>query len=176
MGLAIAISAGSRFIVSVVAGPHYAAAAPVLALQAFGLVASFVVAGCSYGLLSLHRHRLLLLVNLAALTVSIALTVVLASTDGARGAAIATICGETTLAAASIIALSWSRPAHRPRLIPAVKVLGAGGVAATASLIASMPSLVAAVIAVVVYGAIVLGAGVLPSEFTVLLPNPARRR
>lgn len=169
VGIALAVSAGSGFIVSVIAGPRYAAAAPVLAIQAFAMIGSFVAAGWSFGLVSLRLHRGLLAANAAALAVSIVLTIVLASSDGARGAAVATLCGESTLAVGALIALTWHRPRYRPQIGVVVKVAAAGGVAALVSLVPSMPSIVRAIVAVSVYGAGVLLLRAVPGELRVAL-------
>ena len=54
--------------------------------------------------ISLHLHKELLLANLSALIVSAALVLVLGSAEGARGAAWATLAGESVLAAAYLFA------------------------------------------------------------------------
>src|SRR2546430_4072045 len=59
----------------------------------------------------------------AAFLVSLGLTLVLASADGARGAAVATICGEFTLAVGSLIALVRRHPELRPPYGIVLKVL-----------------------------------------------------
>jgi O-antigen/teichoic acid export membrane protein len=175
VGLAVAMSAGSGFIVNIL-DARAPGAAPVLAIQAFALIASFMTAGWIFGLLSLHRHRGLLLANAAAFVVSLAATLILAADDGARGAAIATICGETTLAAGSLIALVRAHPEYRPRLDVAPKVLVAGGPAALVGFLAPLPSLVRAVLAIAVYVTIVLVTRALPPEFRALLPGRGRAR
>jgi O-antigen/teichoic acid export membrane protein len=176
VGAALVTSAGSRFIVSVLAGPKYRAAGPVLEIQAFAMIGSFVVAGWSFGLLSLRLHRGLLVCNAVALLVSVVLTLLLAASDGAQGAAIATVCGETTLAAGALIALLWGRPRYRPQLGVAVKVLAAAVVAGAASLVPSMPSVVRGLVAAVVYVAIILATRALPAELTELIRAPRSRR
>ncbi|MGH3261318.1 MAG: polysaccharide biosynthesis C-terminal domain-containing protein, partial [Trebonia sp.] len=133
VGAALTLCAGSSFVIAVVAGPQYAAAAPVLAIQSAAMVGSFLVAVWSFGLLSLHRHRGLLVSNLVALSISAALTLVLAHSDGARGAAIATICGETVLAGANLLALVRGHPAYRPNTSIVAKV-------AVAAALASVPA------------------------------------
>ncbi len=75
---AIGVVAGARFIIEVVGGPKYAAAAGALQIEGVALLASFVLAGWGFGLLSLHRHRAILVANLAALAVSAVLTLILA--------------------------------------------------------------------------------------------------
>ncbi len=71
-------SRGARFIIAVVAGHKYAEAVGVLQIEGVALLASFVLAGWGFGLLALHRHRAMLLANLAALLMSVVLTVILA--------------------------------------------------------------------------------------------------
>ncbi len=171
VGAALGVSAGSGFIVSVVAGPHYAGAASVLAIQAWAMVASFVVAGWSFGLLSLHKHRSLLITNLLSLVVSVVLTLVLAAGDGAQGAAIATIGCEATLAVSTLAALTRRRPAYRPQAAVMLKVAAAAGLAAAAAFVPDLPSLVAALVAMAVYAVVVLALGAVPGELRELLPG-----
>lgn len=170
-GAAVTLSAGSGFIVSVIAGPRYAAAGPVLAIQAAAMVASFVVAGWGFGLLSLRLHRGLLLANLAALVVSLGLTLLLAGADGARGAAIATICGEVTLAISSLVAIGRRRPRYRPEPVAVVKVAVAAGLAAAAGFLPAMPSLARAVAAAAVYAVAIAVLRAVPPELRELLPS-----
>jgi O-antigen/teichoic acid export membrane protein len=169
VGAALGVSAGSTFIISVIAGPHYAGAAPVLAIQAWAMVASFAVAGWSFGLLSLHEHKRLLITNLVALVVSVVLTLGLAAADGAQGAAIATIGCETTLALSTLMALAWHRAAYRPRPVVVVKVAAAAALAAGAAFIPDLSSLLQAAVALAVYAAAVLALGAIPAELTELL-------
>jgi O-antigen/teichoic acid export membrane protein len=157
--------------VSVIAGPKFAASASVLSIQACALVASSLVAGWSFALLALRLHRGLLASNAAALGVSVVLTLVLASSDGARGAAIATVCNETTLAVAALIALTWRRPLYRPKLGVALKVSIAAAAAVLAAVVPSMPSVVRALVAAVVYVGVVLVTRALPAELKELLPS-----
>ncbi len=169
------MSAGSGFIISVIGGPGYAGSGSVLAIQSFALIGSFLAAGWSFALLSLRLHRQLLLANAAALIVSIVLTAVLAHADGARGAAIATICGETTLAAGTGLGLFWGRRQYRPQLGVVNKVLVAGGLAGVVSLVPSMPSLIRALVAAALYGAVVLATRAVPDELMEILPPGLQR-
>jgi O-antigen/teichoic acid export membrane protein len=169
------ITAGAGFIISLTSGHQYAGASPVLELQAFAMIGSFTAASWSFGLISQHLHRELLLTNLSALVVSIVLTLVLARSDGARGAAIATLAGESTLAVTSFVGLVRGRPQYRPHPRTVLKVLVAGAVAAAAAFIPTMPSLVRAIVVLVVYGAIILATRALPTEFRELLPGRRTR-
>ncbi len=179
IGAALLISAASGFIVSVIASPAYHASGPVLAIQAFGLIGSFLAAGWSFSLLSLRLHRQLLLTNLAALAVSIVVTLILAHAEGAHGAAIATVCGEATLALGAGIGLMWGRPRYRPHGGNLIKVCLAGTAAGVAALVPAMPSIIRAVVAALVYGALVVVLRAVPGELRELLPgggSTSRRR
>lgn len=168
---ALVISAGAQFIVSVLGGPKFAAAAPVLSIQAFAMVPSFLVACWSFGLLALRLHRGILVSNACALGVSVVMTVLLASSHGARGSAIATICGEATLAIASLVALVWKRPRYRPRVAVIFKVVPVAACAALLSLGPNMPAIVRPVVAMAVYGAGILATRALPRELNELIPS-----
>jgi O-antigen/teichoic acid export membrane protein len=174
VGLAVTMSAGAGFIVEVI-DTRAPGATSVLEIQSFALIASFTTAVWGFGLLSLRRHRGLLVANAAAFVVSLAATLILAADDGARGAAIATICGETALAVGSVIALVTSNPEYRPRLNVLWKVLAAGGLAALVGFLPPLPSLVRSVIAFAVYAAVILFTQALPPEFRALLPHRLTR-
>ena len=174
LGCAIALAAGAGFIVDVVAGHGYHGSVTPLRLQAIALPASFMVAGWAYGVLSLRRHRQLLLSSTAAFVVSCALTVALASAYGARGAAGATIAGELTLALATLLALVRGSPQLRPHLTHAARAVAAAVPAAAVAFAAGLPSLPAAMLAGCVYTAGVLILRALPGELLALLPSRFR--
>jgi O-antigen/teichoic acid export membrane protein len=165
---------GAHFVVAVIGGPKYAGAVAVLRLQAFALLPSFLLAGWAFALLSLERFRGLLIANALAFAVSCTLTLILAAADGARGAAIATVAGETTLALGYLAVLAGGHPELRPRPGLLVKVAAAAIPAAALALLADLPSVVSAIVALAVYGALILATGALPRELTELAPR--RRR
>jgi O-antigen/teichoic acid export membrane protein len=173
VGAAVVISAASGFIVAVIGGPSYHGSGPVLAIQAFGLIGSFLAAGWSFALLSLRLHRRLLVTNVAALAVSIALTLTLAHAEGAHGAAIATVCGEAVLALGAGLGLMWGRPRYRPQLQFVIKVCLGGAAAGLASLVPTMPSVVRAVVAGLVYCLLLVALRAVPPELRELLPRTA---
>jgi O-antigen/teichoic acid export membrane protein len=162
--------AGAQFMIAVVAGHEYAASAGVLQIQGLALIASFVLAGWSFALLSLKRYKGLLLVNLAAFLVSCSLTAVLASNDGATGAAIATLCGESVLALASLLVLLNGHPELRPKLGIVLKVTLAAAPAIVLALLSDVPSLVRTVLALAVYGLLIVITRAVPAEVVELLP------
>jgi O-antigen/teichoic acid export membrane protein len=177
LGVATTIGAlgGADFIIEVVAGPKFDGATQVLQLQGVALIASFIVAGWSFALLSLKLYRGVLLVNLAAFVVSCGLTVLLAGSDGAQGAAIATICGEGVLALGSLLALIHGRPEFTPKPGIVLKVALAAGPATAIALLPDLPSLVRAVLALLAYGLLIVLMRAVPSELLELLPVRLRR-
>ena len=176
LGVAVALTTlgGAQFMIAVVAGHEYAASAGVLQIQGIALIASFVLAGWSFALLSLKRYKGLLLANLAAFLVSCSLTVVLASSDGATGAAIATLCGEGTLALASLLALLHGHPEFRPKLVVVFKVALAAAPAVVLALLSGVPSLVRTLLALAVYGLLIIITRAVPAEVLELLPERLR--
>jgi O-antigen/teichoic acid export membrane protein len=177
MGAAVAVGTlcGAQFMIHVVAGHAYAGSAPVLQIQGAALVASFVLGGWSFALLSLKRYKGLLLANLAAFVTSCTLTIVLASSHGATGAAVATLGGESVLALGSLLALLHGSPELRPKLVilPKVALAVAPGVAL--ALASSMPSLLRAVLALGAYAVVIVLTRALPGEVLELLPARLRR-
>ncbi|HSZ70454.1 MAG TPA: polysaccharide biosynthesis C-terminal domain-containing protein [Solirubrobacteraceae bacterium] len=169
--------AGAAFIVKVIAGPtfpQYAGAVPVLRIQGIAMIASFLIAVWGFGLLSLKRYTGLLIVNALALLVSCTLTLVLAATLGAKGAAIATLCGEATLGSGCLFVLVRWNPELRPRLAVLPKVILAAAPAVALVVVLDLPSLVVAVIALCVYGLLILLTRAVPSEIAELIPRPGR--
>jgi len=163
--------AGAQFVIAVVAGPQYAGAAASLRILGVAMSASFLVAGWGFALLSLKRYTSLLLVNAAALLVSCVLTLILASAHGAQGAALATLCGEVTLATGCLLVLVRGNPELRPRLRIVPKVALAAAPAAVLVLALGLPSLVRAVIALLVYGLLIAWTRAIPEEITALIPR-----
>ena len=169
------VVAGARFIIEVVGGPKYAAAAGALRIEGVALLASFVLAGWGFGLLSLHRHRAILLANLAALAVSAVLTLILARAHGARGAALASVCGETTLAAFYLVGLIRGNRQMRPRMDVAAKVVLAAVPAVVVALVPHLPAVLQPLAALAVFVVLIVALRAVPSELYELIPPRFRR-
>jgi O-antigen/teichoic acid export membrane protein len=175
MAAAIGVISGARFMIAVVAGQEYAGAAGALRIEGGVLLASFVLAGWGFGLLALHRHRVMLLANLAALAVSVVLTVILARTDGARGAALASVCGETTLALLYLGGLVRGSPELRPKLGAAVKIVLAAIPALAVALVPGLSQLLQPIAALALFAVLILLLRAVPSEIYELIPPGLRR-
>lgn len=170
--LALCLSLAAGLVIAIVAGPDFDPAADVLRIQSIALVASFVAAAWSYALLSLRRHTELLLMNLASLVTILVLTTVLANSNGAEGAAVATTAAEVMLALVGAAIVMWSARL-RVELWPLAKVLVAAGLAAAAGGLPDVPDAAAAAIASVVFLAALLALRAFPDE---LLVELRRRR
>jgi O-antigen/teichoic acid export membrane protein len=174
-GLAVVLSLGAPFAIAVVAGPDFSGAADMLRIQALGLGVTVVTSVFTYALLSLRMHRELLYANLAALAVSIALTLVLGNAWGGLGAATATAIAELCLVGSAVWLLVRRHPALRPNMAFLLKVLIAGLATAALALIPA-PSVVLAVAGVVVYALLARALGAVPEELLVELRRIRQRR
>jgi O-antigen/teichoic acid export membrane protein len=172
MSLAIALGAG--FAIEVIGGHKFAPAAGVLAIQGISVGAVFVGAVWGFGLLSLERHRAILIFNLTALAAVIAVVAILAGIDGARGAAIGTSAIELANAIVGYWMLAHGRRHLRPSLRALPKVAVAIAIASAPALLdVSEPARVA--ISAVLYLLALLALRALPTELLDLLPDRLRR-
>jgi O-antigen/teichoic acid export membrane protein len=175
VGAALATLGAAQAMIHVLAGPKYAGATDVLQIQGLALIATFVLGGWSYGLLALERYRQLLLANLAALAVSVSLTLALAPDHGARGAALATVCGESVLALGTLLALRRAAPQFRPKFAIIAKVALAAAPGVWLALDASVPSLLRGLLALGAYLLVIVVTRAVPGELVELLPARLRR-
>lgn len=106
----VGLELGAEVAIDLLAGPGYEEAVPLLRIQSPALLATFAAVACAYPLLSLRRHRDVLLANLLALAVTVVLLLALVPSQDARGAAIATLVAEVTLAVATAMQLARAAP------------------------------------------------------------------
>ncbi|MEN3282316.1 MAG: hypothetical protein V7607_3456 [Solirubrobacteraceae bacterium] len=164
LALALTLAAAAPFLIRLIAGGDFEPAAPVLRIQGLTLVAAFTTAVWSYALLSLRRHREILLVNLVALVTCTALTLVLADRHGARGAALATTIAEVLLTILLFVALRRSAQSVRVRIDYAPRIVAAAACAAATILIPGPGSLARLVITLATYGIALLAFRAVPPE------------
>lgn len=179
VGAALGVFAGARFVIELITGPQfseYAGSVTVLQIQGIALAASFMVAGSGYALLTLSRYRGLLAVNAMALAVSCVLTLVLARSDGAEGAAIATLCGETTLAVGCALVLGAGDPDLRPSLARAPRVVVAAVPAIVLMLTLNLPSIALTAIVLSSYALAIVLTRAMPPEIAELIPRRTARK
>ena len=179
IGAALGVFASAHFVVQLITGPEfhsYEGAVQVLQIQGVALAGSFMVAGSGYALLTLSRYRGLLAVNAMALAVSCVLTLLLARSDGAVGAAIATLCGEAALAVGCVLVLAIGDPDLRPRLTRLPRVAVAATPAAILAATLSLPSIVLTAVVLCSYTLMIVATRALPEEIMELIPRRAGRK
>jgi O-antigen/teichoic acid export membrane protein len=142
---------GAEPIIRVLAGHDSDPSIALLRIQSFALIATFVTVTGGFVLLSMHRHRTTLVVNVLALATSLALGAILIPAYEATGAAVAVLVAEFVLAAAVVRAVVRLRPAVMGALRRAPAVIAAGLVAGAVWFVPGLPDIVAALIALPVY-------------------------
>jgi O-antigen/teichoic acid export membrane protein len=168
---AVCVVAGARLAIEILTGAHVAATVDSLAILGVGLGFSFVGASRQYALLALRRHRAILYVNGAAMTVNVALTLLLVPAHGARGAALALACSEVTVATLSTVLFARALGSLRmPWAIIARTALATAIGAGAAIALSGVGSVVQAGGTVLVCLAAGLALRALPPELQALLP------
>jgi O-antigen/teichoic acid export membrane protein len=162
--LALALFLGATFAIRVIAGSGYEQSVEVLRILAVALLGTFVIASRGYALLSLDRLRAMLVCNAIAFVVVLACGVPLISAYGAKGAAIAMVAAELTLAVCYERALSHQRPELRLGPGFVLRAAAAALLAGVAASVLGLPSVVAAALGVALYLAALLALGIVPPE------------
>ena len=158
-------------LIALFAGPKYAAAAPVLQVQAAALLASTITQALLWTVIALRRERALIATNLLGLFALVAFGTALIGPYGARGAAYSAIGGEFVLAAATTAVLIRHVPASGPRASTILKLAGALAAVIGGGLALPIPPLAAAAVAVVAFAVLALGLRLVPAEILAQVPG-----
>jgi O-antigen/teichoic acid export membrane protein len=150
--------------IKLIGGAGDGPAVPVLRIQGFALIATFVIVACGFPLLAERRYREVLLANSVGLAASLALTFALVPRYGAKGGAVATVAAEISLAAASAVLLARSDRGVRLPWGSVPRVVVAAAVALGAGLVLPAPAVVQAVVATAVYALALVLVGRFPPE------------
>ena len=167
--VALSLVLGASLAIEIIAGDDFSPAAPVLQIQGAAMLASFVAVLWSYALLALRRHRDLLVMTLVPLVVTTALTAVLAVEYGAKGAAIATVVGEVTMAVVGGLLLARAAGFVPVSLRAVARVSAAAAVGASVALIPGIPVLLDLALASVLFFGVLLALKGIPTELLVEL-------
>jgi O-antigen/teichoic acid export membrane protein len=159
--LVFAIAA--RPIAVLLGGQSYAGAATVLRIQSFALFGTFLGLVWLPALVAIHRQRARIVVSVLGLAMIGIAGGPLIPLFGIKGTAVAAVLGEATIAAAGLAALVRARPALRPRLGIAAKLLTAGAVCSVPAYV-GIPPAWAAAIAVVAFFLLSWTVGALPRD------------
>jgi O-antigen/teichoic acid export membrane protein len=128
--VALMVELGAPFVIDVLGGHAASPAISILRIQGLAVMATFVAVACGFPLLSLRRYSAVLIANALGLVATLAISLSLVPSLQGRGAAIATVAAEVTLAVATIVALMRARPSLRLPLgaVPVALLAGAAGV------------------------------------------------
>ena len=168
----LVLELGGQVMIDVLAGEQGGGAVSALRWQAPAVLFTFVAATCGFTLLSMRRHREVLIANVVALGVSLAGTLALAPRLGADGAAIATVAAEALLATTMAVQLARARSALRFPLGRVPVLLAVAGLAACAALL-PIHDVLRALLATVVYFGLLYALGRIPAEIAEAL-SPRR--
>lgn len=174
VGVGVILIVGATPITDVISG--YSGASAPLRIEGAAVLGTCLTPVWSAGLLALHRHSAQLICNLFSLAVTVALTLGLAPVIGARGAAVATVVGEWTVAISLLVALAWVKSTLVPsvlRVAPRVALAGAG---AFATMLLPIPALAQLALAATLYAAVILALRALPRELLELVPGTSQWR
>lgn len=170
--MALGLVLGAKFVIAIFGGAQFAPSVPVLRIQGLALIATCVAVAAGHVLLALRRHRAILVANAAALVMSVALSLALIPVLQAKGAAIAVVLAEFTLATAQVVQLVRARPALLDALLfrPAA-ILAMGALSATVAFIPGLSSVVDTMLGLLLFGALLTLTGHLPPEIRELLTS-----
>jgi O-antigen/teichoic acid export membrane protein len=173
--VAMALELGAGFAVEVLGGHPALPAAAVLRIQGLAVMFTFVSVACAYPLLSLRRRHELVLANTLGLVAALALSLALVPLIAAKGAAVATVGAEATLALATGLALVRARSDLRlPLTILPVAALAAGA-GIGAGRLAGVHPMVEVAVGACAYAAVVGLLGRFPPELGHALGELRRR-
>ncbi len=172
--MALATVFGASLAIQVVAGDAYDAAVPALQITGGVIIASCVAIASAYALVSMHRHRVLLVANALALLTAVVLALVLVPEYGANGAATATLVSELELAFVYIVVLF--RPgAFKFSVGSVIKVAVAAAAAGAVAFLTSLEDLPLVIVASLVYWVVLWLVRGIPTEiWRAFLPSRAR--
>jgi len=169
----LGIFVGASDVIAILAGAEFAPAADVLQIQCLGLLGSFVNAVLVFALLSLGRHRAILLLTCGPLVANIVLTLALEPAYGAAGAATATAVGEIVLACAASVVLMRAMAPHPISVVPVVRAVALAVPFGALALVGGVPPIVLGAVAGALYLGVLWAIGWLPKDLLKDLRSPS---
>ena len=167
--IVVCVEVGAPFAIHVLAANKADPAIAVLRIQGLSLIGNFMAMACGLPLLTARHYRPVVIANLLALMTSATVTAVLSPSIGARGGAIAVVCGETGLALISALLLSRKLPDARLPLSAVPLAALAGGAAVAVGLLLPIPAIAGVFVASAVFLGVLALFGRLPHELGELL-------
>lgn len=151
-------------LIELLGGAQYKGAGPVLQIQVFAMIGIFLGQAWQLGLVAIHRQSAVIVGNILALFTVVLLGLILIPSNGATGAAIAAVIGESVLAVTMLAMIVKLKREIAPRLGFSIKVLVAAAVAAIPLLIPGMNAYIAALVVLIAYIIMVIVLRVIPKD------------
>ena len=172
--LALVTVLGAPLAIDVLAGDSFEDSIPVLRIYGGALAFACVALTFGFVFVSIHRHAVLLVAAIAALTISVGLTVALVPVMGAEGGAVATLVVEAGIAVMYAWAL-FARGDFKLELGTVARVAVATAAAAALALIPALgPALLVTLGTAVFFGVLWVLGGVPEEIFEALRPESRR--
>ncbi|MBO9531868.1 MAG: lipopolysaccharide biosynthesis protein [Solirubrobacteraceae bacterium] len=168
---AVVLIVAARPLMEIFAGAEFSGAAPVLQYQAVALTFAATTQALVWALLALHDERALVVTNLVGLGALSALGALLVGAHGAMGAAYAGIGGEALLLTVTLAALARRRRDALPAIQPTLTTIALGAACVGLGLALPIPELLAALVAVGLFGGGALLLRLVPTELLSALPG-----
>jgi O-antigen/teichoic acid export membrane protein len=162
----IVLAIAAEPIIHILGGAQYAPAATVLRIQSFALLGSFASVIWTTALISVRRQSALIVINGLAFACVLVIGGVLIPSFGANGAAIASVVGESLLAAVALAMLLRADRRFMPDFRFLARLAPGAVLAAACGFIPGVPALGQAGLAVVVFVAAALSLRAVPPEIT----------
>lgn len=170
--VAIVVSTGAPVIIRLIGGPAYAAAAEILAVQAYTVVGVFYSHLLINTLVSLRHQRLLIITNGIAFGLVVILGVAFVEAFGAIGGAYAILIAEVALGIALTIVIARVARDAVPSFRFAWKVVLSTGLGLAAAAAPWPSDWMAAIVAGVAFAIVALLVRAVPREAFVALGTP----
>ena len=167
--LVLCLEVGAGFAIHVIAANKADPSIVVLRIQGLAIIGNFVAVACGFPLLTLRRYRVALVCNLIALVVSGTLTVTLAPSLGARGAAVAALVAETGLGVSVAVMLKRAAPGVVLPIRTVAAAALAGCVAAIVGFALPVNALIEVAVASITYFTVLKLVGRFPPELREIL-------
>jgi O-antigen/teichoic acid export membrane protein len=151
-------------IVLLLGGDEYAGSVRILQIQSFALFGSLLGNVWLTALIVIHRQRALIVSTLAGLVAILLIGGALIPAFGITGTAVTAVLGEAAIAAVGLVALVRAKPALRPRLRAAGKMLGTGALCGLVAFVPGLPAAVAATVAASAFVALAWFSGAVPRD------------
>lgn len=164
VALAVTLCFAAGPVIEILGGSAYADAVPVLQIQAFAIVAAFIVQACMFTAVATGLLRQIVVANLLGLVAIVAIGVPMINAYDAEGAAITALIADSFTAVVYLALLWRADEALRISFGEVWKVVLAGALAVGAALMSGAPELAQATIALFVFAAVALVTRAVPSE------------